>query len=291
MAMHANDAPSAWNYMAGRWLAGNPPILGPLSHAMWMSSVAFDGARAFEGVAPDLELHCARCLHSARVLGLEPMVSAGEMVELAWDGIARFPRGAALYIRPMFFAESGWVEPDPSSTGFCLTLTVSPLPGTAGLKTCLSTRRRPLPDSAPTDAKASCLYPNVGLALRDARQRGFDNAVMLDPLGAVAEFATANLFMVKDGIVHTPACNGTFLNGITRQRIIHLLRGAGHEVCERTITVRELREADEFFATGNYGKVQPVVQFEDVTREPGPVAAAARALYWDFAHRRQSCAA
>ena len=114
-------------------------------------------------------------------------------------------------------------------------------------------RRRPAPDMAPTDAKAACLYPNAGRALREAADRGFDNAILCDPIGNIAEFATANLFTVSNGAVYTPIPNGTFLNGITRQRVIGLLRDNGYDVHERTITIADLETADEIFSTGNHG--------------------------------------
>jgi branched-chain amino acid aminotransferase len=138
---------------------------------------------------------------------------------------------------------------------------------------------------APTDAKASCLYPNAGRAIAEARARGFDNAVMLDPMGNVAEFATANLFIVKDGVAVTPAPNGCFLNGITRQRVIKLLREKGQEVVEGRVTPQDLMEADEIFNTGNYGKVMPVIKYEDRELQPGPVYRMARELYWEFSHK------
>ena len=139
---------------------------------------------------------------------------------------------------------------------------------------------------APTDAKAACLYPNAGRALREAMDKGFDNAVLCDPIGNVAELATANLFTVKDGVAHTPVPNGTFLNGITRQRVIGLLRDDGIEVRERTITVPELADADEIFSTGNHGKVQPITRYEDHDMQTGPIAKRARELYWRFAHEK-----
>jgi branched-chain amino acid aminotransferase len=278
-------AARALTFFKGQWLEGNPGIIGPMSHCMWLSSVVFDGARAFEGVTPDLDLHCQRVIASAHALGLAPMLTAGEIQELAIDGIARFPAGAALYIRPMFFAEEGWVMPDPASTAFALTIHESPMPAFTGFTACLSSKRRPLPGTAPTDAKASALYPNAGLALREAQSRSFDNAILLDPLGNVAEFATANLFIAKDGAAHTPVCNGTFLNGITRQRVVGLLRDAGVPVHERTITWSEVLDADEVFSTGNYSKVVPVTRVEDRTFQPGPVSQRARGLYWEFAHR------
>lgn len=271
-------------YFRGQWLEGNPGIIGPMTHAFWLSSVVFDGARAFEGVAPDLDLHCARCVRSATAMGLEPIVTAGEIEEMARDGIARFAKEAALYVRPMFFAESGFVDPDPASTQFALTVHESAMPSARGFTACKSTRVRPLPDSAPTDAKASCLYPNAARALREAASRGYDNAVILDPLGHVAEFATANLFIAKDGAVHTPVCNGTFLNGITRQRVIKLLQDAGVAVYERTLRFSDVLEADEVFSTGNYAKVVPVTKVEHRDFQPGPLGQRARELYWAYAH-------
>ena len=88
----------------------------------------------------------------------------------------------------------------------------------------------------------------------------------------------------RDGVVFTPAANGTFLAGITRRRVIQLLRDAGKDVRERTITYGELQEADELFSVGNYGKVLPITRIEQRHLQPGPVYARARELYWDFAH-------
>ena len=148
----------------------------------------------------------------------------------------------------------------------------------------LDLHERLRPELAPTDAKASCHYPNSSRAIIDARDRGFDNPVMRDALGHVAEFATANIWIVRDGVAITPVPNGSFLNGITRQRLIQLMRDDGIEVQERTVEAGELLEADEIFNSGNYGKVQPVIQYEDRRLQPGPIYRRARELYWDFAH-------
>ncbi len=281
----------AWTYFNGAWLEGNPPILGPLSHAMWLSSVVFDGARAFEGVLPDLDRHCRRVVDSAQVLGLEPQVTPGEIQEIAEAAVGRFRPGAALYIRPMFFAERGFVVPEPDSTQFLVTVHEKPMPAATGSSACLSPLRRPSPEMALTRAKASCHYPQAAAALREAAARGFGNTVMCDPIGNVAEFATANLFLVKDGIAATPIDNGTFLNGITRQRVIALLRRDGVTVEERAIQPAEVLTADEVFATGNYGKVTAFTRIEDRDLQPGPVYRRARELYWDFAHSAASEAA
>ena len=281
----SSTEPRAITWVEGEWIEGNPPLLGPMTHATWMASVVFDGARAMGRLAPDLDLHCARLIRSAHIMGLAPPVDAEEIERLAWEGIERFPEDAELYIRPLMYSEEGFVVAVPESTRFVLSVFEAPLPPGNGLKVCLSPYRRPAPDMAPTEAKTACLYPNVARALRDARGRGFDTAVVLDGLSNVAELATANLFMVQDGLVATPACNGTFLNGITRQRVIQLLREDGMAVEERRIAWPELSLADELFATGNYTKVNPVIRLEERDLQPGPVAAQARALYFDYAAR------
>ena len=270
-------------YHDGVWGDEETRLIGPMNHAMWMATVVFDGARAFNGLAPDLDLHCQRLNRSAVALGLKPTKSSEEIRDLAIEGIRMFPRDAELYIKPVYFARSGFVAPDPDSTDFTLAVYEAPMPEFKGFSACMSPYRRPARDMAPNDAKASCLYPNAQRALVDANRRGFDNAVMCDPVGNVAEFATANIWIVKDGIAKTPVWNGTFLNGVTRQRVIGLLREDGQEVQETTITPQDVREADEIFNTGNYGKVVPVTRFEDRDLQVGPVCRRARELYFDYA--------
>jgi len=284
MKDHEFKQTKALTYVDGEWLEGNPPLLGPLSHASWMASVVFDGARYFEGVHPDLDHHCQRLVDSAIEFGLKPVVPAGQMMEIALDGIRQFDADAALYLRPMLWAESGFVAADPESTRFCFSVFEAPIPPAEGFSICLSKYRRPLPDMAPTLSKASCLYPNSGRALLEAQAKGFGNAVVLDGLNNVAELATANLWIAKDGEAHTPVTNGTFLNGITRQRVGKLLRDAGIKVHERTITWAEMLDADEIFSSGNYAKVLPVNRIEDRNLQPGPVYQRARDLYWEWAH-------
>ncbi len=275
---------TAWHFFEGQWHEGNPAIMGPMSHGFWMASTVFDGARAFEGVIPDMDLHCARLNASASAFGLKPLHSEGELLELVTEGLEKFPKGAELYVRPMYWAESGFVAADPETTRFCLSLHESPLPEPNGFAVTLSPFRRPTLEMAPTNAKAACLYPNSGRALLEARSRGFDNAVLCDALGNVAELATANIWLGKDGAAHTPAPNGTFLNGITKQRTQRLLEQAGIKVFERTLTWRDFLEADEVFSTGNYGKVMPIIRVEDRELQPGPLYRRARELYWDWAH-------
>ena len=277
-----------WTYFDGDWHEGNVPIIGPRTHAAWLCSVVFDGARAFEGVTPDLDLHCARVNESAKKLYLKPVVSTETWMELVRDGISRFQGDVALYIRPMYWAEKEgpWVQAhDPESTRWCLTIYEAPMrKPTNGFSATMSPFRRPTLETMPVDAKAGCLYPNNARALFEVQSRGFDNAVVLDMLGNVAELATSNIFMAKDGVVYTPAANGTFLAGITRQRVIGLLRDAGVTVVEKTLSYSEFQSADEIFSTGNYSKVVPVGRIDDRQLVPGPFYTKARELYMEFAH-------
>ncbi len=272
------------------WREGNVPIMGVRTHAAWLCTSVFDGARAFEGTAPDLDLHFARVNDSAKTLGLKPLVSLETWLGLAREGLKRFASDAELYIRPMYWPEDatgGAVRLDPDTTRWCLTLYVAPLPKPTGTAITLSPYRRPTRESAPVDAKAGCLYPNNARAMAEARSRGFDNCLMCDMLGNVAELATANIFMVKDGAVLTPAPNGTFLAGITRARVMKLLRAAGISVSETTLSYADFQSADEIFSSGNYTKVAPIVRIDERTLRPGPVYRKARELYWEYAHAAQ----
>jgi branched-chain amino acid aminotransferase len=230
---------------------------------------------------------------SATNFRLKPMVNTETWIGLAREGIARFGANAELYVRPMYWAQhgsGGGVLFDPDTTNWCLCIYEAPMPATSGSAITLSPFRRPTMETAPVDAKAACLYPNNSRALIEAAARGFQNCLMLDMLGNVAEFGNANVFMAKDGVVYTPAPNGTFLNGITRQRVIDLLRGDGATVVEKTLRYEDFETADEIFSTGNFAKVAPVIRIEDRQLAPGRFYTRARALYWDFAHARRMAA-
>ncbi len=276
-----------WTFFNGDWHDGNVPIMGPRSHGAWLGSTVFDGGRVFEGVTPDLDKHCARVNQSAANFGLKPVVDTETWLGLAREGIAKFGANAELYVRPMYWAENGsggGVLFDPETTNWCLCIYEAPMPPVTGAAVTLSPYRRPTNECAIVDAKAGCLYPNNSRSLQEAQSRGFNNSLMLDMLGNVAEFGNSNVFMAKDGVVYTPAPNGTFLNGITRRRVIDLLRGDKVDVVETTLKYRDFEKADEIFSTGNFAKVSPVIRIDDRSLQPGPFYTKARKLYWEFAH-------
>lgn len=276
-----------WTFFEGEWHDGNVPIMGPRTHAAWLGSMVFDGARAFEGVTPDLDQHLARINWSATNFKLNALVDKATWLGLVQDGLKRFAGNAELYIRPMYWAQNGvggGVLFDPDTTNWCLCIYEAPMPKPTGLSITLSPFRRPTAECAPVEAKAGCLYPNNSRAMMEAKSRGFDNCLLRDILGHIAELGNSNIFMAKDGVVYTPAANGTFLSGITRQRVIELLRGDGVTVLETSLSYRDFETADEIFASGNFAKVQPIIRIDDRSLQPGPFYAKARKLYWEFAH-------
>ncbi|MDR3508759.1 MAG: branched-chain amino acid aminotransferase [Caulobacteraceae bacterium] len=283
----ATPLSTTWTFFEGDWREGNIAIMGVRTNAAWMASSVFDGARGFEGVTPDLDLHCARVNQSAANFGLKPVTSVETWIELTREGLKRFDPKAETYIRPMYWADQGLgggVMFDADTTRWCLSIYVTPMPAPKGSAITLSPYRRPTLECAPVDAKAGCLYPNNARALFEAKRRGFDNCLLTDMLGNVAELANANIFMVKDGVVFTPAPNGVFLDGITRRRVISLLRADGVEVVEKTLAYADFQTADEIFSSGNFGKVSPMIRIDARELPIGPVTLRARALYWAFAH-------
>lgn len=272
-----------WTYIDGDWHEKAMPLMAADSNAAWLGNTVFDGARYFEGVMPDLDRHCRRVIRSAEVMQMLPRMDGAEVEGLVREKIGKINTDDALYIRPMFWIEEGLGPIVPESTRFCIVLQRMAMPekGT-GFSACLSKFRKPSPETAPTAAKATCLYPQATLAWGEAKKRGFDNAVMLDANGAVAEFTMQNLFLVKDGVVSTPQANGMLLNGITRQRAILLLKELGYEVIERRISVEELLEADEIISTGNHARIFPCVKYEDNEMGMGPVYEKLREAYWHF---------
>jgi branched-chain amino acid aminotransferase len=275
-------------YFEGSWHAGDAPIIRAADHGSWLGSNVFDGARYFEGVAPDLEAHCARVNASAAALMLTPTVSTEDMVAIVWEGLKSYPKDTAVYIRPMYWGIHGDITaivPSPDEVGFAICLEEIPLAGAETTATLTTTQfRRPVLESSVVNAKAGCLYPNNARMLAEVRAKGYSNALVTDALGNVAETATANVFMVRDGEVFTPTPNGTFLAGITRKRHIGNLRADGIEVHERTLTFDDFRAADEVFMSGNMSKITSVTEFDGTHYQVGAVARRARTLYWDWAH-------
>ncbi|MBL3551070.1 branched-chain amino acid aminotransferase [Rhodovulum sulfidophilum] len=275
-------------YYNGTWHRGDIPVMCAADHGAWLGTTVFDGARYFEGIAPDLQAHCERINRSAEALMITPTTDGADMAEIVREGLKTYPADAAVYIRPMYWALEGdslGVAPKPGATGFAICLEEIPMAAPGSATTMTTTRfRRPTLDCAVVNAKAGCLYPNNARMLAEARAKGFGNALVADALGNVAETATANVFIVKDGEFFTPIANGTFLAGLTRKRHISNLTAAGYKVHEAVLSFEDVRQADEVFLSGNMMKVTPVKAFDDVQYQAGPLTAKVREIYWDWAH-------
>ena len=274
-------------YFNGAWHDGDIPVIRAADHGAWLGSNVFDGARYVDGIAPDLMAHCTRVNRSAEALMITPSHSPKAMCEIIWEGLARYPADAAVYIRPMYWALDGGelgILPKAGATGFAISLEEIPMPDpTKTVRLTTTSFRRPVLADNVVNAKAGCLYPNNARMLLEAKTKGFDNALVADAMGNVAETATANVFMVRDGVVYTPIPNGTFLAGITRARHIKNLRENGIVVIETVLSFDDFRRADEVFLTGNLQKITPVSAFDEITYEIGPISQIARDLYWDWA--------
>jgi branched-chain amino acid aminotransferase len=274
-------------YFNGQWHDGDLPIMRAADHGAWLGSTVFDGARYVNGMAPDLEAHCARVNRSAEALMITPTVPTQEMVGIVREGLGAYPKEAAVYIRPMYWGIDGdptAIIPSPDQTGFAICLEAIPMPPEGATTTLTRTRfRRPVLETAVVNAKAGCLYPNNARMLAEARAKGFGNALVADAMGNVAETATANVFMVKDGVVFTPIANGTFLAGITRARHMANLRADGIDVREAVLSFEDFHTADEVFLSGNMSKVTPVTAFDDTAYAVGPITQRVKQLYWEWA--------
>lgn len=278
-------------YYEGQWHRGDLMIMKAADHGAWLGTTVFDGARLFDGLSPDLEKHCARVNRSARALMITPTVTTEEMVAIIREGLASYGRDSAVYIRPMYWALAGdelGIVPREGETGFAVSLEEIPMATAEASTTLTRTRfRRPVLEDNVVNAKAGCLYPNNARMLAEARTKGFGNALVADAMGNVAETATANVFMVKDGEVFTPIPNGTFLAGITRERHMINMKADGIKVHEGVLSFEDFHEADEVFLSGNMMKVTPVRAFDDTTFEIGananPITRRVREMYWDWA--------
>ena len=274
-------------YFEGCWHDADISVMKAADHGAWLGTTVFDGARFVNGKAPDLERHLARVNRSAEALMITPNVATSDMLDIVREGLKSYGPGDAVYIRPMYWALEGdemGIVPRPDATGFAISLELIPMAPPEAATTLTTTRfRRPVMEDNVVNAKAGCLYPNNARMLAEARRKGFGNALVADAMGNVAETASANVFMVKDGEVFTPIPNGTFLAGITRARHMSNLALDGTKLHETVLSFDDFKDADEVFLSGNMSKVTPVTAFDERQYQIGPVTRRVREMYWDWA--------
>ena len=247
-----------------------------LTHGLHYASSVFEGERVYDGEIFRLREHSQRLISSAGVMGFEIPYGLEEIEQATRETVAA--QGFAdAYVRPVAWRGSEMMAISAQSAKIHLAVAVWPLGSyfsdegrLRGIRLGLSDWRRPSPDSAPVKSKSAGLYMICTLSKHKAEAEGYDDALMLDYRGQVAETTGANIFFVKDGKLHTPTPD-CFLDGITRQTVIGLAGLRGIEVAERAIMLEEMAGADEVFVTGTAAEVTPVSEIDGQSYQVGPV--------------------
>ena len=248
-----------------------------LTHSLHYGSAAFEGERVYGGRVFKLNEHSRRLLFSCQVLGYELPYSAEDLDRATEQVVAR--NGVTEgYVRPIAWRGSEVIGVSAKGTRPHVAITAipraahySPEARVRGIRLMTSEWVRPAPNSAPTQSKAAGLYMICTLSRDAADSAGYDDALMLDYRGRVAEATGANIFMVVGGEIHTPVPD-CFLDGITRRTVIDLARRRDLRVVERAIEPSELSGADEVFLTGTAVEVIPVRQIDRQVFGVGPVS-------------------
>ena len=252
-----------------------------LTHGLHYASCVFEGERVYSGTVFRLREHTRRLIGSARILGFEIPYSLAEIERATMETVTAQGYADA-YVRPVAWRGSEMMGVSAQQSAIHLAIAVwewpsyfSPEARTKGIKLKRAEWQRPDPKCAPVKAKAAGLYMICTLSKHDAESSGFDDALMLDWRGRVAETTGANIFLVKDGEIHTPIPD-CFLDGITRRAVMGLARERGYAIHERVIMPDELAGADEIFVTGTAAEVTPVGQIDELRFAVGPVTSALR---------------
>ncbi len=247
-----------------------------LTHGLHYASCVFEGERVYNGQVFKLREHTQRLIDSGRELGFKIPYTLEELEKATRDTVEAQGFKDA-YVRPVAWRGSEMMGVSAQQTRINVAIAVwewpsyfSPEARMRGIRLTRSQWRRPAPDTAPVHAKAAGLYMICTLSKHAAEAQGFDDALMLDYRGQIAESTGANIFLVQEGRIHTPTPD-CFLNGITRQTVIGLARKRGYEVIERAIMPEELAKTDEIFVTGTAAEVTPVGQIDEHNFQVGPV--------------------
>ena len=250
-------------WMDGQYVPWADAKVHVLTHALHYGSAVFEGERAYGGVIFHLDEHTRRLHESAKILGFEIPFSVEAINKACADLLARQGHMDA-YVRPIAFRGSEMMGVAAQHNTIHLTIAVWEWPSyfkpeerMKGLRLDLAKYRRPDPMTAPSKSKATGLYMICTISKHEAERKGYADALMLDWRGRVAEATGANVFFVKDGVLHTPTPD-CFLDGITRRTVIGLARKRGFQVVERAIMPEEMEGFEQCFLSGTAAEVTPV---------------------------------
>ncbi len=284
MSLVPYDDRDGFIWLDGTMVPWREAKLHVLSHALHYASCVFEGERVYDGRIFKLTEHTRRLLDSADLLGFQIPYDLAAIEQACKQVVAANGIGDG-YVRPVAWRGAEMMGVSAQRCRIHLAIAAWTWPAyftpEARLKGIRMTRglyQRPSPATAPTQSKAAGLYMICTLSKHDAEAKGYDDALMLDYRGWLAEGTGANLFLVMGGRIHTPTPD-CFLDGITRQTVIGLARARGIEIVERHIQPEELARADEVFLTGTAVEVTPVREIDEYRFEVGPIT---RQLIGDF---------
>ena len=290
---HSFDDRDGWIWFDGElkpWRDANVHIL---THAMHYASAVFEGQRAYGGEIFKLSEHSARLRKSASLLGFELPWSVGE-IDAACIEVLKASGLTDAYLRPVAWRGSERMGVSPKGTKPHLAIAAwewgkyfDEAKAAKGIRLDIAPWRRPAPYTAPVHSKAAGLYMIATLSKQHADDRGFDDALMFDWRGQVAEATGANAFFVRDGKLYTPTPD-CFLDGITRRTVIDLARRRDIEVVEKAIWPEELESFEQFFLTGSAAEVTPVQSAGPWNFEVGDITRQLARDYDDLVNRRSN---
>ena len=272
-----SDAPyddrDGWIWMDGEWTPWRDAKAHVLTHALHYGSSVFEGERAYDGVIFESRKHSERLKASAEALGFDLPIDLDTLDRVKIEAMEKNGLRDA-YLRPVAWRGSEMMGVSAQQNTIHLAVAAwswGAYYGDArekGAKLDLAKWRRPSPETIPCKAKAAGLYMICTLSKHEAERKGYSDAMMLDYRGYVAEATGANIFFIKDGVVHTPTPD-CFLNGITRQAVIKLMQERGLDVVERHIEPQELESFEQCFLTGTAAEVTPVAEIGPYRFEVG----------------------
>lgn len=293
MALVPFDDRDGWIWVDGRFVPWRDAQLHVLSHAMHYASAVFEGERMYDGRIFALEAHTQRLFNSADLLDFEIPYSLDEINQASVDACARNGLGDC-YVRPIVWRGAEQLSVSALATRTRVAIAVWEWPkyfdaerARRGVRLCWAKYRRPPAEAAPAAAKAAGLYMICTISKNIAERAGYDDALMLDCTGAIAETTGANIFFVRDGVLFTPTPD-CFLDGITRRTVIDLARSKGAQVIERRILPKELATFSECFIVGTAAEVTPVGAIAEHRFQPGAITFDLMQRYSDLVRAPQN---
>ena len=295
MSLVPFDDRDGWIWMDGQLVPWREAKVHVLTHALHYASCVFEGERMYDGEIFKLTEHNERLFRSAEILDFQIPFSVAEIDEACKQTAAKNGFDNC-YVRPLAWRGPEQMGVSAQATKIHVAIATwawasyyDPAQLRKGIRLTYAKYKRPSPETAPTSSKAAGLYMICTISKHAAEKEGYSDALMLDWRGYIAETTSANIFLIRDGVIHTPKPD-CFLDGITRRSVIGLARKMGFEVVERHIPAEELGTFSEVFVTGTAAEVTPVGEIGEHRFTPGNITFS---LMDDFAKmvRRQPVAA